>query len=1391
MKSFVNTICALLIVAAARGDLTDEKFTCPSESQLNCVPCRSGGVSNSIALPGHDAKYVSELPIVKRDKVTGQSTFDFGGVSDVALQEDYITAQIMNNMFLMLLAIVPLLIGSLWFAFFCCGRYLCCCCDKGGCCCMGKRYPTPNKMLNKNGELKSQCCGGFNHETGKYGCRAKFCAYMCLILFLGAVGGLVAWGHTMGNAGLTTSMVKLTKRPTPLASMVVNTFPEVSELLVSVAGDSLVPGIQDLNQTIFKVVDIRETVSDVKCVKEIIVDGFLNVDIVVSFLDGINTFIESLPTDTKVDSDLAPLVTAVDTLKVQVPALKTAMTNFNVALNPLKDLKPVSDSLITLDGELIKLKPIPDQISAFFTGFNAAIPSKSTLIGSDGNGGIKGKLQSGIGVSGCATCGDWSTTQAWRDGLRSDLLSIKTGLTTMPSVSGFLTTVDTLGTTLTSTSTAIGDVGTKFQGLLDQVSSIPAGSTLYTPLGNLDSVLKGLDFTDLVDTLIGLNDTLRNKIPPFDPVAIELQKIGGFKAVIPCAERIVTSLRSLNSTLVTLPSTFDTIVSSVDTLAGSLDKAENATSGVTDNVDMMKENMKNLPDFDSIIDSIKSVEKQKTDVASKLDFSGTIQSLKDLDSQLAAGAVDSSVLTQVDDVKNILNDPSTKPDATLIGNLNSLDAQVSSGPGAVDEAIAAIDKWQMGFCVSEVTKSCLCDSVTPCLSGSYTGASAACGGGLCNMRYAAQWPGICLSSGVSCPNGNECSSGDTCTTPKFDDILSTISNLGNNIPDSSALVGQMSDLSTSLNSMPDLKSQSKNVEDLNTKTKSIPDLTTYISQFDSLSTTIDSVPPVSNVGDQYKELYSTLQNLPDLDGPKDMLVTLNGVVRDQVGAMLPMIIDYGQNAADLIFNPSQGLGRLLTKLSRSELSKAAGDGIAGDGDTKEGLLRYVFGVIDTFMVEDLSPFMNGTVVTFSQVLDGDISNIIRGFESQDNFKAGGVHYLLTSINSVPTFIPENLETHNADNEALAWADASGNSYGTVNGSSIWCVTDRCLENTINFVNKKPIQEVLRSLTVVNPSIPQIAVPLSREDLILTLYAFPVLVCLLGLLSGLCVCTGKWNPALCTSLWSYCCSFYIFIIVGLLLFPIFAVLGDFCSSVEDLGKVAIAPVNDMACMALNGTMGNGRNCIVPISGITIEVNVEDIYNNVMGKCSEDPFDKIFEDLGSQMPQFIRGYLEAALEPQGAGTGMMKVKMTESIYKIATSAGSSASKFLSKDGVGKVYSCSNVHDAVIGVKESFCCDFLGSFYVIVFSWYMIGYALLFLGCPTGILGKKRFPSKVWGPYATGALLDADGVNIGGQVPNVVVPIVVSPMASNDPATVAMLKGKDVDGKQQEGGVEMAEL
>ena len=70
----------------------------------------------------------------------------------------------------------------------------------------------------------------------------------------------------------------------------------------------------------------------------------------------------------------------------------------------------------------------------------------------------------------------------------------------------------------------------------------------------------------------------------------------------------------------------------------------------------------------------------------------------------------------------------------------------------------------------------------------------------------------------------------------------------------------------------------------------------------------------------------------------------------------------------------------------------------------------------------------------------------------------------------------------------------------------YCVTNKCLINTVTLLNSGSVDDIMEKM--FNQK--RLGVPVSREGLFLNLYMIVLIPIFMGVLSMICVWTGKWN-----------------------------------------------------------------------------------------------------------------------------------------------------------------------------------------------------------------------------------------------------------------------------------------
>ncbi len=149
------------------------------------------------------------------------------------------------------------------------------------------------------------------------------------------------------------------------------------------------------------------------------------------------------------------------------------------------------------------------------------------------------------------------------------------------------------------------------------------------------------------------------------------------------------------------------------------------------------------------------------------------------------------------------------------------------------------------------------------------------------------------------------------------------------------------------------------------------------------------------------------------------------------------------------------------------------------------------------------------------------------------------------------------------------------------------------------------------------------------------------------------------------------------------------------------------------------------------------------------------------------------LSDTLEPEltKSLSTMVRPQVIKTILDIIKGTNNANRKLLS--GVGDTITCKELSAVIIGLKDGICCEVVGAFYMLVVSYIIIGLTMVLFGGPAGILGYKRFPLKVWGPYVDNpeyvlGEIPADGDRPTG-VSNAVVPLEMLQNNENNHAAV----------------------
>lgn len=222
---------------------------------------------------------------------------------------------------------------------------------------------------------------------------------------------------------------------------------------------------------------------------------------------------------------------------------------------------------------------------------------------------------------------------------------------------------------------------------------------------------------------------------------------------------------------------------------------------------------------------------------------------------------------------------------------------------------------------------------------------------------------------------------------------------------------------------------------------------------------------------------------------------------------------------------------------------------------------------------------------------------------------------------------------------------------------------------------------------------------------------------------------------------------IFVGVGAVLWPLLIMSGDICYGTENViyrlleashaqnetGAGAQPPNRTLSSGAICGGLfgGNGTfdECYVelpaPLNDI-VRIDMRSLVAGVLGgaACENEPLRELYAALADAAEtgpsRTVDNFIRVTLE-QRAG-----VKLRSGMRTVLGTAGASIGRHLSRllERSSQGLSCEAVHDAFSLVKDAACCGLLNVWFLTLSAWYLIAWVFLLCGCPSSLLGIKRF-------------------------------------------------------------------
>eukprot|EP00808_Paulinella_micropora_P018961 g74975.t1 len=208
-----------------------------------------------------------------------------------------------------------------------------------------------------------------------------------------------------------------------------------------------------------------------------------------------------------------------------------------------------------------------------------------------------------------------------------------------------------------------------------------------------------------------------------------------------------------------------------------------------------------------------------------------------------------------------------------------------------------------------------------------------------------------------------------------------------------------------------------------------------------------------------------------------------------------------------------------------------------------------------------------------------------------------------------------------------------------------------------------------------------------------------------------------------------------------------IVGDTCLGIENVGYQVFSQQGDAFCTDMIGGTGTLRSCNVHVSGgdnttntsgssmmpsLTLTIDMLETYKQVLGECTaDDPIKPLFNSIAASTEDFLPGLVDEKVKNQK----MLRQPLKDVVLDGSEGLTNSTVTFI--NDLSENIDCGSLNTIYLSFKGALCCESLSAIYWMIASWYLIGWSFLCCGCWAGFLGRKRFPSRLWGKHYKKAL------------------------------------------------------
>lgn len=510
-------LCVLLCATAVRGD----EACSAEEGPITCEACREGADINAASgLPRVNyggatvSSNLGEYNWVFCNSTGHCDTWDGKGIEERGAAADSPASYFQSLGVYVGFAVVMAIISPLFF--------LCCCLLRCCTCCGGW---TPTYVVKKNGSRRCFGCGfhrmrnpllkpedKFVYPTTQTLLTRVLAIVACILVFT-----FIGVGQQLGNVAFTDSMQRLAMAPSATVTTIRKLITPGHSLIVDLAGNTLVPTVQDVNATLNDAVDLLVLINATECIVDkahVPTEFDRLVEMVLDVLGLRETITDMNP---EVEGVFYDVRNATEAIRVNTPKLRKLLTDLGTSkTNITSQLTALEAQIALFDHSIDTFQKPSTGVGSVVSDLDDASTSSnyptSTEIDTAADGGANTPSLQELLSGSSSMVGVESSTP--RDQLVTSLGQMATKFGALPNTTRTATNLENLeqlrAVTVTNRTVPVTDA--MLANLEAAGALVPGLSTAKPPVDDILACLDRLNTTQFKTLSDFLNATV-NRIP--------------------------------------------------------------------------------------------------------------------------------------------------------------------------------------------------------------------------------------------------------------------------------------------------------------------------------------------------------------------------------------------------------------------------------------------------------------------------------------------------------------------------------------------------------------------------------------------------------------------------------------------------------------------------------------------------------------------------------------------------------------------------------------------------------------------------------------------------------------------------------------------------------------